>query len=176
MGRELPGFILAYEDLATAEMLEKASVWYAKAAKIPVCKPALRRGRSYRLSEFRRFQKFGGEAYDLILSLDIITRCLGVFTAYSAICLIDQTSRMEKDANSSIEKTTTDYIKAIMSLSSYLFEMTASALRLVLSGNDVAARLLCRSALEASDYFLAIQDDAVLGSGPVKSIAGSGFR
>jgi hypothetical protein len=152
-------FVRFYACLASTEITQKASLWISSLPKSPLLEATLETRAEYRQKDFKRFQSFGGEAYDLILSLDILNRSLLALSGYAAICLIESIRLTEAPTEKSLVFT---HARAVLSLSSYLQEMTSAAWKLIFSENDLALRLVCRSALEASDYFLAIQNDPEL--------------
>lgn len=163
------GLLRNYAGLISKEVEEKANTWFDRAAKEKNLKSFLKSRISSSKAKFGKFSKHQGGAYDLLLALEIVLVCLEGLTIQAMTCLKSHTDGFELPNEIDIDQKILGHNRSVMALSLYLSEMATSVFYLVLNEKDVAARIVCRSAFEAADYFLAIQDDPSLAEAYGKS-------
>lgn len=163
MGDQIPNsFLDAYAGKSTKDAIQKAEAWIEKVRLSKARKTFLKKGTQYRRREFKSKVR-NSSAYDLLLANDVYLRCLSILSTFYLEALVGLK-----------EKKSPDSIRAVTSLLLYIWQTSGSARECILRDDDLSARILIRSIIEASDYLLAIWDDAALASDYVK--AGDDFR
>lgn len=107
----------------------------------------------YQKKDFLSHVNYGHEAYDYLFNLDLMVRCAGVCQAFFIELLVDRSGKLNENIS---------LIRSMASLSGYTSQLGLCAERLILQGDDLAARILARSVSEASDYSVAFQHDLEL--------------
>lgn len=160
-------FTSVYERICSEQMIEKAKSWETRMSQHSPSKHYLKKGRLYSTAEFKFHKKYGCEAYDFLLALDITTRCV---EAYSVVCLEKITSELSELDDEGAATT-----RSVCSLVLYISQLCKAAQREVLYFNDISARILARSISEASDYILAMLNDSKLAGSYVETTDPNSF-
>lgn len=169
MARKLHGFLKAYKKLASSDTLEKAGQWYESCLEVPSLRGVLELDKNYKVFNFRKFSSFEGESYDLILSLDILRRLLILLSAHCVIAVMKNHESQRLNNIRIVSESAEYYTKSISSISIYIANILESVFNLIFLEQDTSTRILSRSAIEASDYWIAIQGDPSLAKRYVES-------
>lgn len=150
------GFLEYYKGRISEEVDQKVRAWGDRLLEQKMQR-VLRSGHDYRRREFSTRVSHGSSAFDLILAVDICRRCLLEVAIYTSLSLLESNREDKQDEKET--QASLSVIRASLSLSTYMWQMTDAIYRLFLSEHDVSSRILARSLLEASDYWLAMQTD-----------------